>query len=237
MCPLHYKLRYILKIPTPPSAALSFGASIHATLRDFYELFTKGEEVNRELLFKLFESNWLREGYANKDYERQMQKRGREYLTKYLAAAHSPKTKILLLEQNFTVPVLGRAGYLKIGGKIDRIDDLGNCKIEIIDYKTGKPSTQKDVDQDLQLTIYALAATQVKESPFNRQVQDVVLSMHYLDTQEKISTTRTQTQLQTETEKIISLVHEIEQSDFRCSGRESCNTCEYQMWCGVYAQN
>ncbi|MEJ2347956.1 MAG: ATP-dependent DNA helicase, partial [Patescibacteria group bacterium] len=34
-CPLHYKLRYIFKIPTPPSAPLSFGSSIHAALKDF----------------------------------------------------------------------------------------------------------------------------------------------------------------------------------------------------------
>ncbi|MDO8658336.1 MAG: ATP-dependent DNA helicase, partial [Candidatus Levybacteria bacterium] len=33
-CPLHYKLRYILKIPVPQTAAQSFGTSIHAALRN-----------------------------------------------------------------------------------------------------------------------------------------------------------------------------------------------------------
>ncbi|MEK7112605.1 MAG: ATP-dependent DNA helicase, partial [Patescibacteria group bacterium] len=31
-CPLHFKLKYIYKVPTPPSASQSFGTSIHSTL-------------------------------------------------------------------------------------------------------------------------------------------------------------------------------------------------------------
>src|SRR5579885_1392203 len=42
MCPLHYKLRYLLKVPTPVSASQSFGTSIHAVLRDFYQRHISG---------------------------------------------------------------------------------------------------------------------------------------------------------------------------------------------------
>ncbi|HEX8932573.1 MAG TPA: 3'-5' exonuclease, partial [Patescibacteria group bacterium] len=34
-CPLHYKLRYIMNVPSAPAPALSYGISIHSTLRDF----------------------------------------------------------------------------------------------------------------------------------------------------------------------------------------------------------
>ena len=36
-CPMHYKLKYIYKVPTPPSASQSFGTAMHATLKEFFE--------------------------------------------------------------------------------------------------------------------------------------------------------------------------------------------------------
>ena len=42
-------------------------------------------------------------------------------------------------------------------GKIDRIDRLPGGGIEVIDYKTGNPGSQKGVHESLQLSIYALA--------------------------------------------------------------------------------
>ncbi len=44
-----------------------------------------------------------------------------------------------------------------IHGSIDRIDRLPSGGIEVIDYKTGRVSSQKGVDESLQLSIYALA--------------------------------------------------------------------------------
>lgn len=57
---------------------------------------------------------------------------------------------------------------LKIGGKIDRVDVLPDGMVEIIDYKTSeKVPSQKEVDKDVQLTFYALAATTIKEDIFS----------------------------------------------------------------------
>ena len=44
-----------------------------------------------------------------------------------------------------------------IRGSIDRIDRLPSGGIEVIDYKTGRMTSQKGVDESLQLSIYALA--------------------------------------------------------------------------------
>ena len=40
---------------------------------------------------------------------------------------------------------------------IDRIDRLPSGGIEVVDYKTGRVSSQKSVEESLQLSIYALA--------------------------------------------------------------------------------
>jgi hypothetical protein len=62
-------------------------------------------------------------------------------------------------EQDFTLtiePDDGRPAFV-VGGQIDRIDWLPSGGIEAVDYKTGRMSSQKDVAESLQLSIYALA--------------------------------------------------------------------------------
>ncbi len=105
--------------------------------------------------------------------------------------------------------------------------------IEIIDYKTGATiPTQKDVDRNLQLSFYALAATTIQMEPFGIKPEKVKLSLYFLDNQEKISTIRTAEQLKEATEEILKVRDEIEKSDFKCSGHIFCqNNCEYSLFC------
>ncbi|MBI3385564.1 PD-(D/E)XK nuclease family protein, partial [Candidatus Gottesmanbacteria bacterium] len=103
----------------------------------------------------------------------------------------------------------------------------------IIDYKTGRVPSQRETDTSLQLSIYAIAATDVITPPFHKKPEDIVLSLYYFDVQKKISTTRTLEQLTTEKENIVHVAEEIEKSDFRCSGNQLCETCEYKMFCGL----
>ena len=73
----------------------------------------------------------------------------------FLALANkSIKPRVLHTEEHFEVKV----GSATVAGRIDRIDDLGNGRVAIVDYKTGKPRAQEDADESLQLSIYAMAA-------------------------------------------------------------------------------
>jgi DNA helicase-2/ATP-dependent DNA helicase PcrA len=235
-CPLHYKLKYILNIPTLPSASQSFGSSIHAALRDFYRLGKK-QQTGKELL-TLLDKNWIKDGYLSKSHENKFLQKGREYLSDYFKGEYGKKTKTISCELPFVVPLDTRrfknVNPLKIGGRIDRIDELKDGSIEIIDYKTGaNVPTQKDIDRDLQMTFYALAATLIKQSPFNKKLQDVKMTFYYFDNQKKISTVRTKEQLEQAVEEIFKIREEIEKSDFACSGGFLCRNCEYKMLCNV----
>jgi CRISPR/Cas system-associated exonuclease Cas4 (RecB family) len=65
-------------------------------------------------------------------------------------------------------------GNYLIIGYIDRVDVVGNT-VEIVDYKTGKREVaQKDVHNNLQLGIYALAASIAFPD------KDIKASLHYL---------------------------------------------------------
>jgi DNA helicase-2/ATP-dependent DNA helicase PcrA len=229
-CPLHYKLRYIYKVPTPTSASQSFGTAMHATLKNFFESVMIGEKPTDELLYELLDKNWISEGYKTKSHEMEFFKKGKLYLFGFLKYGFNPKILPVALEQPFTIPI---GKDLKIGGRVDRVDDLGDGKMEIIDYKTGATiPTQKDVDKNLQLSFYALAASSMREPPFNKKPDQIKLSLYYLDEQEKISTTRTVKQLEDAIAEIIKVREEIEKSDFKCSGHMFCQTgCEFSLFC------
>ena len=122
---------------------------------------------------------------------------------------------------------------MKVGGKIDRVDHNGNG-IHIIDYKTGaNPITQKEADSDLQLSIYALAATHIPEYPFNRKPEDIKLSLYYFDTPQIVTTLRTKEQLENAKKQILDYKKQIEESDFKCSHGYLCveMECEYKLFC------
>lgn len=233
-CPLHYKLKYIYKVPTPPSASQSFGTTMHATLKNFFEGVSKGEKPTDKFIIKLLEDNWIKEGYKDKKHEAEFLQKGKDYVVGFLKYGFNPKNLPEMLEQPFTVPLNRKDnGGIKIGGKIDRVDTFPDGSIEIIDYKTGATiPTQKDVDKNLQLSFYALAATTIPTEPFAKNPEEVKLSLYFLDNQEKISTVRTAKQLEEAREEIFKVRDEIEKSDFKCSGHMFCQMgCEYSLFC------
>ena len=235
VCPLHYKLKYILKIPAAPSAALSFGTSMHAVMRDFYRQVKEGEKPSKKMLLELLKTNWVGEGFRDKTHEQKYFEKGVGYLSEYLKNSFNKNVTPILTEESFTIPL---DSTLKIGGRIDRVDALSGGRIELIDYKTGeKPPTQKEMDKDKdisrQLAFYALAATTIPTAPFNKKAEDIVLSFYFFENQTKVSAVRNAAQLEEAKKEIFRVRDEIEKSDFKCSGSPLCKTCEYKFLCNV----
>lgn len=231
-CPLHYKLKYLLKIPTPPSAAQSFGTSMHAALRDYYKARINGENPSEEELYKMLEDNWVKEGYSSKNHEKLTIEKGRRFLHSFFEQAKKSLNLPLALEQPFTFPLNG----IRVGGRIDRVDSNPpngiKTGIEIIDYKTGaKVPSQKEIDEDDQMTIYALAAQELREKPFARKPEEVLLSFYYFENGQKISTSRTKEQLEAARVDILDWVEKINNSDFKCNHSKMCEYCEYRLLC------
>ena len=238
ICPLHYKLKYILKVPTPPSPSQSFGTSIHSVLRDYYSMWIKGEKILPDTIDYLLKKSWIDEGYENKDHEKHSLEKAKQIIASYLEKNFNKdinlKNVIIETPFQFFISTKLRKEGIKIGGRIDRIDKYKDGKIEIIDYKTGSNTPDnKKLKEDLQLTFYALAATHVNELELNKQPEEILLSLHYLEEDKKFTTSRTKEQLNEAKEKIISIVSEIENSEFLCSGSRLCFNCEFKMLCST----
>jgi len=228
-CPRQYRFRYLQRIPVPPSAAASFGDSVHKTLRDFYQAVKEGKKLAKKDLLKLLEKNWSAEGYASKAHEKRMKEQGRRMLSDFYDQDYDPKRIPKALEQNFVIKI---SPSLRIGGKIDRVDEWRD-KLEIIDYKTGKTLDQKEIDRSLQMTVYALAATD--QGIYGKKPEEVLLSFYFLDSGEKKTTRRTADQLQQAKKELVEKACEIEKSKFEPRPGRLCEFCEYRLLCEAWS--
>jgi DNA helicase-2/ATP-dependent DNA helicase PcrA len=227
-CPLQYRYRYILRIPVPPSAALSFGDTMHKTIRAFYELVKSGAHPTKQDLLRLLDDHWSRIGYGDKKYEEKMKRHGRELLIGFYAKGYDPNVVPRSLEETFKLKI---TPTLTLGGKIDRIDTLKDGTTEIIDYKTGTVPKTRDPKKDLQLTVYAMAGGLA--SPLGGS-EKVIVSFYFFEDQKKISATRTKEQLAAAKDEIATCADEISRSDFRPTAGKYCDFCEFRLICEAW---
>ena len=124
-------------------------------LKTYYESVRLERPLSEDEVIELFHSDFaqavIEDPYQRELYERQGVQQLRDFLT---IAKRGATPRVLHTEERFEVKV----GTATVVGRIDRIDDLGNGRVVIVDYKTGKPRAQEDADDSLQLSIYAMAA-------------------------------------------------------------------------------
>ena len=219
-CGLKYKYRYVLKIPTPTSHALSFGISIHDTLRDYYAKRLAGKPVTLESLHAIFENNWQPMGYLSREHQDVRFKSGRQLLKDYYEKNKNGVLPVAI-EKNFSLKFKGT----KFFGRIDRIDPLPGGGVEIVDYKTGRTKTQKDVDKDDQVSIYALAAKKALNLEPKKQ------TYYYLESGEALSTTRSDTDLKKTVKDIEATIDNITNGYFEPTPGMHCTWCEFKDVC------
>lgn len=184
----------------------------------------------------IYQRFWDSAGYTGKKHELAYYSRGIKILSEYVQAEFDPRRLPIKLEEPFIAKVVSddRSRTIKIGGKIDRVDFLSDGRIEIIDYKTSsKLPTEKEVASDLQLSIYALAASSLKTPPFNISPDKIILSLYFFEDRKKMSTSRTGAQLAQARDQIFDYAAQIEASDFRCSGSPVCRHCDYRSLCDI----
>lgn len=228
-CPLQYKYHYILKIPTPPTAAIAFGDSIHKALQNFYQEFIQDKSIKLDRLLTLFKKNWLPVGYASPAHEDRMKAEGENILKNYFEKYHDKKLDILAIEKPFKIKV---KQDIYIVGKIDRVDNLKGREVEIVDYKTGKKPDDRELKKSLQLSIYAMAASD--PGLYARKLSEISLTFYYLQEPTKTSFKKAPEEIMETKEKIIDIVGRIRNNDFSPTPGPWCDFCPFKMICEAW---
>lgn len=229
MCPLRYKYQYVLKIPTPPNDASSFGSTIHRALQEFYKQYSANENIDKSTLLNFVDEYWIPVGYRSRTQELQRKKEAKEMLEKYFDTFHTKEIEILSLEQMFKITL---DQYTNVSGKIDRVDKKDETCIEIIDYKTGSIPNEKTLSKNAQLSIYALAAKDPQM--YHKKIDEIDLTFHYLQGPTRFSIQKTESELEEVKDHIIEIVQEINAEKFEPVKGPHCSFCPFKMICEAW---
>ena len=147
-CPLHWF------IETHGGSAGSFQASLGSLIHEVLEVSDSSDLAELEKL-KLsrwnsleFEADWL------EDLGKRQAARMLANLAEYLKQFESDGGQVLAKEQNFNFEL----GNISVRGQVDRIEQLADGNIVIVDLKTGKQAaTAADTLVNPQLALYQMA--------------------------------------------------------------------------------
>jgi DNA helicase-2/ATP-dependent DNA helicase PcrA len=155
-CPLKYKFARVFGIPQETTINQRFGIVIHQVLERFHSQQASGgdEAGSLERLMALFAAAWRKAGFGETDDELQFRERATEALRRYHARESARGSSPRWVERKFDF----RIGPHHLRGRVDRVDELPGGDYELIDYKTGDPKAESDLEGDVQLAIYRLAA-------------------------------------------------------------------------------
>jgi DNA helicase-2/ATP-dependent DNA helicase PcrA len=220
-------------------AAFTFGTSAHAAFEAFTrerrERAARGEPApTRADLERLFAAAWRPEGFPDRTSEETYHRRVGTLLDHFWEGELASAGEALHEELGFALRLEPGDGSppVRINGVIDRIDRLPTGGIEVIDYKTGRPGSQKGVDENLQLSIYALACRDTLGLGTPERV-----TLYFTEAALRMSTTRTDAQLDAAREELLARAALIRSGDFRAtpSSRE-CAWCDYRRICPSRAE-
>jgi DNA helicase-2/ATP-dependent DNA helicase PcrA len=178
-CPLRYKFARVLRIPTEQTLHQRFGIAVHQVLERYH---SDGSETLTQLL-ELLDAGWRKGGFDDGEPERGLREKARVALTRYHARLHGQDSEPVWFERSFSF----RLGPHHLRGRVDRVDRLtaggegaggdsdGDYKYELIDYKTSRPKTATQLQDDVQLSLYALAAREAWQLESSRQAYYYVL--------------------------------------------------------------
>ena len=227
-CPLKFKFGHYLKIPTGPAAALTFGNIMHRAVRHYFELRARGA-AGFEAMREFYEASWKDTGFEDEYQEQAYKRAGLEQLRRFLEKQESCPTLPLDSECSFSLDL----GGVLLEGRIDQINRLvqGADAVELIDYKTGRPRSQKDADQSLQLSVYALAAQE------QMRLRPLRLTFYCLTNNEPVHTVRTEHDLQAVKTEILATAELIRQNQFPATPGFVCKFCDYRPICPAHEEN
>lgn len=166
-CPLRYKFARVLRIPTEQTVHQRFGIVVHQVLERHHG---SGGGTLEDLL-GLLDSCWRRAGLGHEGHEAELLEKARASLARYHARLEEEDSQPVWFERAFSF----RLGPHHLRGRVDRVDRLPDGSYELIDYKTSRPRSTEQLREDVQLSLYALAAREDWRLPSSRQAYYYVL--------------------------------------------------------------
>ncbi len=233
-CPLKYKFTRVLRIPQEPTVHQRFGILVHQVLERYHAgavretasetpgpPTTAGTPSLPELL-GLLDAGWRRGGFGDTEQERQLRGKAAVALTRYHERFASGSAQPVWFERKFQFTL----GPHLLRGRVDRVDRLPDGAYELIDYKTGRPKSSAALADDVQLSLYAVAAREAWRLDASQQ------AYYYLLDDEKVAVPDDGDREQWVREVATEVAEGIRAQDFEPTPSfTACSLCDHRLLC------
>ncbi len=221
-CPLRYKFARVLRIPTEQTLHQRFGIAVHTVLERFH---CDGGETLAQLL-DLLDSGWRKAGFGDSQRENELRELATTALTRYHARLHGQDSEPVWFERSFSF----RLGPHHLRGRVDRVDRVtgadGKQEYELIDYKTSRAKTAEQLCDDVQLSLYALAAREAWGLESSSQ------AYYYVLDDAKVPVPRGERDTASVTDIVMGVGEGILAQEFEPTpSHAACSICDYRIVC------
>ncbi len=155
-CSWRYFFVNLIRIPQAQSKHQMYGTAIHETLRMYFNHYREDKEPSKKETIEFFE-NMLHKQPLYEDFADTLEK-GKTSLAEYFDQYKGTWPRNLFTEYSVEchIDVAGEEVLLK--GNLDKVELIEGKKVNVVDYKTGKGSRNKE-NYDRQLHFYKLLLT------------------------------------------------------------------------------
>ena len=223
-CRRKYHYVYVQKLPRyfGARAAFSFGSSLHRALQEYHQAGGPDAE-NPEKQVSRLQEGWIGAGYDSAEEERERLSLGSEILSAYHESRGGQEGVTLFTEKTLRSDM----GEYVLTGRLDRLDQLPDGALEVVDYKSGGHlPTPEEVGDDLALAVYQLLCVRTMGCP------RVKASIYHLRTNQKISIVRAAAEVEPIAASVDAVFAEIQAEEtFERAPGDHCAGCDFALRC------
>lgn len=222
-CPLRYKFGRVLRVPSEVTLGQRFGIVVHQVLERYH---ASGGQTVEELL-ELLDGCWRRGGLSEGSDLRELREKARDALRRYHESLREQPGEPVWFERSFAF----RLGPHHVRGRVDRVDRLPDGSYELIDYKTSRPKSEAELRDDLQLSLYALAASE------SWGLEPSRLSYYYVLDSSKVPVSRERLDAGAVRDAVLAVGEAILAGRFEPTpSPAACGLCDYRIICPAAAR-
>jgi DNA helicase-2/ATP-dependent DNA helicase PcrA len=142
-CPWKYFFTNLIRIPQSEEKHQLYGTAIHATLKSYFDLYKQERDIDTKKALEIFVHELDKLPLGINDREDSI-KKGKKALTSYIKNYYPNWNRNIITEYGITILIQNPS--LKLTGKLDKVEIIGDGIVNVVDYKTGKPKSRNEIE-------------------------------------------------------------------------------------------
>lgn len=144
-CPWKYFFQNLVRLPSQEERHQMYGTALHEALKRFQQSVKIGKKPSVGRLVRFFEEALARQPLGLRDFK-DLKRRGTVALRRYYVCRPEKYSQAVPEMRIAGVPFNFPGGIVNLRGVIDLFIPVGDSEAHVIDYKTGKQKSRREIE-------------------------------------------------------------------------------------------